>query len=308
MIRLGIPDLISPSYLPAIAAIDLGFFSEEHLDVQLELIYPVDDAYRALRDGKLDLVCGSVHAVPAAFPNWEGARILAALSQGMYWHLVVHSDFSGIRQNFSIIKGKRIGAASMVELGLRGLLRIQGIDLARDGVQIVQVPAPPDGALSFGVNAARALESRTIDGFWANGMGAWVAARGGFGTIITDVRRDGPQRAKDFTFPAMVTSQTAIDRHSGFAEAAVRALTKCQHALRTNPDLATQVGRMRFPTLEADLIADLMALDAPYLDATVSQHSFESAHQFASEFFSTERLPEYEIIVPPQFQRLWRRK
>jgi NitT/TauT family transport system substrate-binding protein len=305
MIRLGIPDLVSPSYLPAVAAIDLGFFKNEGLDVELNVIYPVDNAYRALRNGDLDLVCGSAHAVLAAFPNWEGARILAALSQGMYWHLVTHSDFGGTRQSFSTVKGKRIGAASMVELGLRGLFRIHGIELDRDQVKIVGVPPGPDGSLSFGLNAAKALESRAIDGFWANGMGARVAVLGGFGTVITDVRRDGPQQARDLTFPAMVTSQSVIDRHANIAEAAVRALTKCQHELRQNPESSAWVGRARFPAFEAELIADLMALDVPYLEATVSEHSFDSMQRFASEFFHTEYFAAYETVVPRSLRELW---
>jgi len=48
--RLALPDLISNSYFPAVAAIELGFFAEEGLDVELEVIFPVDKAYAALRE------------------------------------------------------------------------------------------------------------------------------------------------------------------------------------------------------------------------------------------------------------------
>ena len=44
--KLAVPDLISNSYFPAVAAVELGFFKEEGLDVSLELIFPVDKAYR----------------------------------------------------------------------------------------------------------------------------------------------------------------------------------------------------------------------------------------------------------------------
>ena len=40
--KLAIPDMISNSYFPAVAAIELGFLKREGLDVTLELIYPVD--------------------------------------------------------------------------------------------------------------------------------------------------------------------------------------------------------------------------------------------------------------------------
>ena len=55
--KIAVPDLISNSYLPAPAAVELGFFEKEGLDMTYELIFPVDDANKALRDGKLDLRC-----------------------------------------------------------------------------------------------------------------------------------------------------------------------------------------------------------------------------------------------------------
>ena len=51
--KLAVPDMISNSYFPAIAAIELGFFKQEGLDVELELIFPVDKSYVALREGTL---------------------------------------------------------------------------------------------------------------------------------------------------------------------------------------------------------------------------------------------------------------
>ena len=51
--ELAIPDLISNSYFPALAAAELGYFQREELDVSVELIFPVDRAYEALRDGEI---------------------------------------------------------------------------------------------------------------------------------------------------------------------------------------------------------------------------------------------------------------
>jgi NitT/TauT family transport system substrate-binding protein len=41
-VKLAVPDMISNSYFPAIAAIELACFKQEGLDISLELIYPVD--------------------------------------------------------------------------------------------------------------------------------------------------------------------------------------------------------------------------------------------------------------------------
>ncbi len=109
--KLAVPDLISNSYFPAVAAVELGLFAREGLDVSLELIFPVDKAYRALRDGEVDFVGGSAHSALAAFPEWQGCKLLCAQGQGMYWFLVMRADLKAKRGDAGIVKGRRIGAA-----------------------------------------------------------------------------------------------------------------------------------------------------------------------------------------------------
>jgi ABC-type nitrate/sulfonate/bicarbonate transport system substrate-binding protein len=108
---------------------------QEGLDVELELIFPVDKSYAALRDGTVDFVGGSAHSALAAFPQWQGAKLLCAQGQGMYWFLVMHKDLGGKRGDVSVVKGKSIGAAPWVDFGIRRLLIEAGIDLARDEVK-----------------------------------------------------------------------------------------------------------------------------------------------------------------------------
>jgi ABC-type nitrate/sulfonate/bicarbonate transport system substrate-binding protein len=141
--KLAVPDMISNSYFPAEAAIELGFFREEGLDVTLEMIFPVDKAYMALRDGTVDFVGGSAHSALAAFPQWDGVKLICAQAQGMYWFLVMHKDFAARRGDINAVKGKSIGAAPWVDMGLRRLLIAAGIDLARDGVTIAPVSGSP---------------------------------------------------------------------------------------------------------------------------------------------------------------------
>ncbi|MEJ2436208.1 MAG: ABC transporter substrate-binding protein, partial [Pseudolabrys sp.] len=185
--KLAIPDVISNSYFPAIAAIELGFFKEEGLDVELQLLFPVDKAYAALRDGAIDFVAGSAHSALAAFPQWRGVKLLCAQAQGMYWFLVMHKEFGARRGEVEAVKGRRIGAAPWVDMGLRRLLIEAGFDPERDGVIIAPVPGAVGTTVNFGLTAAKALEERKIDGFWANGMGAEVAVRRGVGTVVLDV-------------------------------------------------------------------------------------------------------------------------
>jgi ABC-type nitrate/sulfonate/bicarbonate transport system substrate-binding protein len=304
--RLAAPDVISNSYFPAAAAVELGFFAREGLDVSLELIFPVDKCYQALRDGAVDFVGGSAHSALAAFPQWQGVRLLCAQAQGMYWFLVMRSDLRPARGDVGIVKGRRIGAAPWVEMGLRRLLVASGIDLDKDQVQIAPVPGAVGAGVNFGVTAARALEAGTIDGFWANGMGTEVAVRGGFGTVVLDVRRgDGPKGCFDYTMASIAASERLIERAPDQAAAAVRAIVKTQAALKQDVARAAEVGRKLFPPSEAELIVDLIRRDLPYYDPTISRAFVAGMNDFARASGILKGSVPYENVVATQFSHLW---
>src|SRR5919205_3158617 len=111
MMRIAVPDVISNSYFPAIAAVELGFFKSEGLDASIDLLFPVPKTYEALREGKLDFVVGSAHAALMAFADWQGVKLLAAVPRYTYWFLVIRSDLKPTRGDLSVVKGLRIGAA-----------------------------------------------------------------------------------------------------------------------------------------------------------------------------------------------------
>jgi len=306
LMRLAVPDMISNSYFPAEAAVELGFFKAEGLDVELELIFPVDKAYAALRDGAVDFVGGSAHSALAAFPNFHGAKLICAQAQGMYWFLVMHTDLHARRGDLAVVKGRSIGAAPWVDKGLRGLLAEAGIDLGRDRVKIAPVPGSLEAGVNFGVTAAKALEDRKIDGFWANGMGAEVAVRRGIGTVVLDVRRgDGPKPCFNYTAATIAASDALIARAPDTVAAAVRAIVKTQAALKADVTRAATVGNGLFPPSEAALIVDLIRRDLPYYDATLSREFVDGMSNFARRQGILDGEAAYEQIVATQFATLW---
>jgi len=304
-IRVAIPDLVSPSYFPAIAAVELGFFRQEGLDATVELLFPVTRTYEELRDARLDFVAGAAHAPLYAFKNWKGCKLLAALAQHMYWFLVLRKDLGAKRGDLHAVKGLRIGAAPGPVDGLTRMLVEAGIDPERD-VKIGPVPGTAGAGVSFGVAAAKALEERKLDGFWANGMGAEVAVRNGTGALVLDARRgDGPGAARDYTFPALVTTQRRIDEEPETVAAAVRALVRAQQALKENPGRATEVGTRLFPEAEAGLIAELVRRDAPFYDPGISKRSVDALNDFSRNMGLLTEPVAYEQVVATEFQRFW---
>jgi NitT/TauT family transport system substrate-binding protein len=305
--KLAVPDMISNSYFPAIAAIELGFFKKEGLDVELEMIFPVDKAYLALRDGAVDFVGGSAHSALAAFPEWQGAKLICAQGQGMYWFLVMRKDLNIARGDLSALKGKRIGAAPWVEMGLRQLLIDAGFDLARDDIKIAPVPGALGAGVNFGVTAAQALADGKIDGFWANGMGTEVAVRNGVGTVVLDIRRgDGPKGCFNYTMASIATTDALIQKSPETAAAAVRAIVATHQALKADPSLATKAAEKLFPASETALISTLIERDLPYYDASISPEFVAGMNKFSRDIGILKGDVPYEGVVATQFKGLWK--
>jgi ABC-type nitrate/sulfonate/bicarbonate transport system substrate-binding protein len=305
--KLAIPDLISNSYFPALAAAELGFFEREGIEVSAELIFPVDRAYEALRDGEIDFVGGAAHGALAAFPEWRGVKLLGALAQGMYWFLVMRADLGIARGDLAALKGRRIGAAPWVEMGLRRLLAAAGLNAERDDIRIGPVPGAIGSSVNFGLTAAQALEAGKIDGFWANGMAAEIAVTAGVGSVVLDVRRgDGPAGCFDYTMPVLATTDRLIERSPEIAEAALRALVATQDALKEDVSRATEVGDKRFPPREAGLIAGIVRRDLPFYDASIGAASISAINDFARHMGALAGDAPYERIVATQFRHLWR--
>lgn len=307
MLRIAVPDLVSNSYFPIIAAVEMGFFKDEGFDATVDLLFPIPKTFEALRDGELDFVVGSAHATLLAFPEWQGAKLLAACGQHTYWFLVIRSDLNPKRGDLSIVKGLRIGAAPGVDLSLRRMLLEAGIDAEKYNVQIMPIPGAAGPNVSFGLSAAKALEEGKLDGFWANGMGCEVAVRRGVGTMVLDVRRgDGPPAARDYTFSALVATDKRIKENPDSAGAAIRALMKAHKALKDDANRATEVGKTRFPPSEAELIAGLVRRDLPYYDPTISKAKVASMNRFAQDIGLLHGAVPYEQVVATEFSHLWK--
>ena len=297
---------MSNSYFPAVAAVELGFFQAQGIDMELELISPASRAMEALQDRRVDFVAGPAHATLSVFPGWQGAKLLAALSQHTYWLLVVRSGLGVRPGDVAAVKGLRIGAAPGPDAALRRLLAEAGIDPTRDGVVLAPVPGSGEPSVSFGVHAAQALEEGVIDGFWANAMGAEVAVRSGIGRVVLDPRRGlGPPVAKDYTFPALVTTDRLIEESSATAEGAARAVVEAQGVLRADPSRAAEVGQRLFPPDEAALIEDLVRRDALYYTAGISPDSVASLNEFSRNVGLLSGDAAYEQVVASRFAHLW---
>ena len=305
-LRIAAVDLVSNTCFPALAADELGFFKAEGVDARIELAAMLG-ATKALRDGAVDaMIAGSVHDVLTEFPDWKGVKIAVALSQGTPWLLTVKADLAAKRGEFNALRGLRLTAAEGPDLALKQMLIGVGIDPAND-LQIIELPGAKSRNVSFGVFAARALESGQVDGFWANAMGAETAISRGVGKVLIDVRRgDDPAEVRYFTFAGLAVTDSYIEREPEGVAAAVRAIVRAQTALRADPSLARQVGQRKFPPDAAELIANVVARDAEFYDPAISEAAIEKMNRFAQTVGHLSAPVPYEQVVATGCRRLWR--
>jgi ABC-type nitrate/sulfonate/bicarbonate transport system substrate-binding protein len=96
-----------------------------------------------------------------------------------------------------------------------------------------------------------------------------------------------------------------IEAHPDAVAAAVRALVKTQQALKADVSLATKVGRKLFPAEEAALIADVVARDLPYYDASVRREFVAGKVEFQMHMGLLKEPVAYEDVVATQFSQFW---
>jgi ABC-type nitrate/sulfonate/bicarbonate transport system substrate-binding protein len=305
-LRIAAVDLVSNTCFPALAAEELGYFEAAGLAVTIELVAMLG-ATRALREGSADaMIAGSVHDVLTEFPDWRGVKVAVALSQGTPWLLVVRADLAARRGDLNALKGLRLTAAEGPDLALKQMLLRAGITPGRD-LEIVELPGAKSRDVSFGVFAARALEARQMDGFWANAMGAETAVSRGAGKILIDVRRgDDPGGVRHFTFAGMATTDAFMDREPETMAGAVRAIVNAQKALRADPQLAAEVGRRKFPPDAAALIARVVERDAPFYDPYVYEEAVAGMNRFAQSVGHLSGPVPYAQVAAVRFRELWR--
>jgi ABC-type nitrate/sulfonate/bicarbonate transport system substrate-binding protein len=306
MFRIWVPDLDSPSYFVAVAAVELGFFKQEGVDI--EFVYNTLQGPELMRDGKLDFIGGPAYVATRTFPAWQGVKLLCALSQYSYWFLAVRATLDIKRGDLQALKGLRISAAPpWPEMSLRYMLTDGGLDLERDNVRIVP-PPPPYGDKGFMArNGVDSIIQNSADAYWGNGMRVALGESLGIAKLHLDLRRgDGPPGARYYNFPALTARASLVDEHPNVAAGAVRAIVKAQKALQADPSISTAIGRKLFPADEAELIAGLIERDAPFYDAEISHDAVDGLMKFATRTGLVKDAVPYADLVATQFSHLWK--
>jgi ABC-type nitrate/sulfonate/bicarbonate transport system substrate-binding protein len=301
--RIAVPDFVSSSFFPLIVAKELGIFKEEGQDVEIVHIPALGDV-EALRDGAVDFSAGPAHSPLLIFPQWRGVKLVATISQGTPWMLVMKAGLAK-RGEIAAVKGRRIAVDRGPDRIFRYLLREAGIDIERDRVEMVPPPANNSG-ISYGVAAAQVLAEGKVDGIWSNVLGCELAIHQGGGSLVVDTRRgDGPPGAGNYSFAALATTESTIETEPERIEAVIRAIVRAQSVLRQDPLRATEVARKLFPAVEAELMGQVLLRDAEFYRPSISMEAIEEMNRFAQAVGLLSSPSSYEQVVATQFRNLW---
>ena len=78
MLRIAVPDLVSNSYFPIIAAVEMGFFQTRRLRRFGRFAVPHSKNFPSVAPWRARLCRRFGDATMLAFPEWQGAKLLAA--------------------------------------------------------------------------------------------------------------------------------------------------------------------------------------------------------------------------------------
>jgi len=306
MYHIWVADLDSPSYFVATAAVELGFFKREGIDI--EFVYNTREGPTLMREGKLDFMGGPSFVALRAFREWKGVKVLCALAQYCYWFLAVRRDLDVKRGDLQALKGLRISAA-ITDPGklLRHMLNEAGLDLERDKIQIVPPPPTYGDKGYMARNGIDAITQGLADAYWGNGLRVALGEKLGIAKLHLDLRRgDGPPGARYYNFAALTAREQLVKEHPEVAAGAIRAVRAAQKALKADPSLATGIGEKLFPADEAELIAPLIERDAPFYDAAITREAIDGVMKFAKSFGLIKEVLPYEAVVATEFSALWK--
>jgi ABC-type nitrate/sulfonate/bicarbonate transport system substrate-binding protein len=89
------------------------------------------------------------------------------------------------------------------------------------------------------------------------------------------------------------------------AAGAIRSIVKAQKALQANPALSTDIGRRLFPADEAELIAGLIARDAPFYQPGITHEAVDGLMKFATRGGLIRQPVPYADLVATELSHLW---
>lgn len=296
-IRIGATPAIT--FVVLYAAEHLGYFKGEGLNCQFSDFEGGAEVTTAMVGGSIDFAGTYVERpMILAEKGFAAKNLLAVLNRNPIF-LVVKKTLPAT--DVKGLKGTKLGmtrAGSATDLALRAVLRDAGLEPDRDVAVI---------AVGSSSSAAAALRAGQIDGFMGGEPGGAVIVHqlkiGRY--FIEPLRDQGPKFLRDMTFPTLQASDRYIQANPQTVERVVRAVAKTQKRLREDPEAGVKVAQKIFPTLDVELIRNIILLQRPSYIPTITEDAIRTANQFQKQAGVVKGDFPYDKIVAVQFKSAW---
>lgn len=286
-------------YSPKYIALELGFFEEEGLDVEMTTAWGAHNGMAALISGSADI--GFFGSEATIYVHQQGAPDpvigFAQLTQrdGSFFMMRGDvDDFSWDDVRGQLIVGARKGGVP--QMVLEWVLRKHGIEPFLD------------------VGIITHLEFDAAAGAFAGGLGDFVAQfdpamteleRQGSGTIVASLGAE----AGDIAYTAYHALQSYIDRHPDIIERFTRAIYKGQqwaHA-HTSAEIADVV-KPFFTGMDFDVLVEAIdryrSIDAWTTTPTITRSGFEKLQQVMMAAGELEGTVDFDAVMTNEFAAL----
>jgi len=279
-------------YAPYYAALSLGFYQREGIEVELIPSDAPGDAIKLLLDDKVDLTWGGPMRVMAAHDRDPAIPLVS------FAEVVARDPFFliGRARSFQLADLERLRFASVSEVPtpwmcLQNDLRELGLD---------PVTLPRNSLLTMAESYA-ALRRGELDVIQAFEPYVAMAERDGAGTAVYAASSRGPT-----VYTAFIATRGGISRRRDAFAAMTRAIAKLEQWLYANSaDKLAEATEVFFPDIPSEIL--LRSLQR-YRDAglwarepTLSREGFDRLGQSFLSGGALNRLPVYEECVAQEF-------
>lgn len=233
--------------VPIMVAIEKGFFKEQGLEVNFQIILASSDRIRALTAGSV------------AFSNLGRVAVIAEMARGnqSFYYFANIDDSPGNEgcwarsgfASFKDLRGKKIAANTSAEITMHGLLRAAGMS-AKD-IQFVNLP-PNEmaGALSKGDVDAACV--------WEPLLGGVKKAVPDGKLLGTDMDTDTYKKFKTMASPDIVIiSRKLVDEHPDQARKLAVAIFKGAEFTNKNPEETAKIVAHYFKKPPEEVLAGI---------------------------------------------------
>jgi sulfonate transport system substrate-binding protein len=294
------------------AALDVGFFEDQGLDVELAQPFPTGvDALNALEAGEIQFTQVGTPSIGAVLSgmdlvylgNYSGSATQLGIDETMA--LVAREGSDIDPDDLSTLEGKSIGVSvgSINHLYVLGILEEQGID--PDDVEIANTPPPemPVALATDGLDAIAVWDPWPIIAT-QDAPGAYEVSRGG-GYIAY--------------IGYIVAQREFVEENPDLVASFLEARAEADQWMRENPDQAADVATRWLPGTADDVAAEAMEHNVRQLDPRLSMCNYMALHVSqelllevdaieetyeVSEYFMPEFLLELEEERPELFEDL----